>query len=605
MATIEYTQRMPGYKSFCLTLVFILGLCLGPASTIAETSQDALTLAVVQYPSPDPKDALIEKTAEALSIGLADHKLNVINVRFSDLRQLLIQKRIDFFIASPGIYRELIDVGARDLMTVTTSRYGSANRTEASAIISLAATPYDSIESINGKRVAVKSQTGFFSYYVPMREILHAGFKPEGFFSEEIAINVPNYAEQALKLLRSGNVDVVFLKHCLLEDHLTRHPEELGLYRLVVSKEQPGECKRSTRLYPSWVFATAKDLPADVSREILRILLNLRAKASDGSAVYWGNATDYSEVDGLYRDLKIGPFSYLRERTIKQLVTEYRPHILVGFLIVSAAFLHYLSVNWLVRKRTAELEAALEEQKRLKKRMIRLQQRMEKMQRLGVVSSVVSIFAHEMNQPLASAGFYLDSLRNLLNSKALSSEDTERAMQGINKQIRRCSEIIDRVRSFLKAEKRPLIKIDFSSLTDKAVRDFCVTQLVDIQLQTTIKPSLYVLGDRLELELVVVNLLKNAAEALRDIDHACIDVQLTSEKGKAVLRVNDNGRPIDSEMLKELGEALSTTKVSGLGLGLWVVKNIASRHNASVAFDRSGAGGVCAQFSISLIGEHA
>ena len=103
----------------------------------------------------------------------------------------------------------------------------------------------------------------------------------------------------------------------------------------------------------------------------------------------------------------------------------------------------------------------------------------------------------------------------------------------------------------------------------------------------------------------MVNLLKNAAEALRDIDHACIDVQLTSEKGKAVLRVNDNGRPIDSEILKELGEALSTTKVSGLGLGLWVVKNIASRHNASVAFERSSAGGVCAQFSISLIGEHA
>ena len=595
---------MPGIRTSCLLLLFVPFFYCSPIAANAETAE-ALTLAVVQYPSPDPKDALIEQTAEALSLGLADYKLNVINVRFSDLRQLLIGQKIDFFIASPGIYRELIVVGARDLMTVTTSRYRNANQTEASAIITLSSSPYDSIASIRGKRVAVKSQTGFFSYYVPMREVLHAGFETDGFFSDEIAINVPNYAAQALKLLRTGNVDVVFLKHCLLEDHLKRHPEEEGLYRLVVSKEELGECRRSTRLYPSWVFATAKELPADISREVLRILLNLRATASDGSAAYWGNATDYSEVDGLYRDMKIGPFSYLRERTIKQLVTEYQPHILIGFLLVVVGFLHYLSVNWLVRKRTAELEAALVEQKRLKKRMIRLQQRMEKMQRLGAVSSVVSIFAHEMNQPLASVGFYLDSLKNLLGSKVLSSEDAGCAMNGIEKQVRRCREIIERVRSFLKAEKRPFTEIDFSRLTENAVRDFCVTQLVDVQLQTSIEADLHVMGDQLELELVVVNLLKNAAEALRDVDSARIEVRLMQAEGKAILQVSDNGRPVESETLKELGESLSTTKVSGLGLGLWVVKNIATRHNAAVAFTRSASGGVCAQFTISLIGATA
>lgn len=591
---------MSSFKTSCLPLLFVLFVVCCPIAANTETA-DALTLAVVQYPSPDPKDALIEQTAEALSLGLADHKLNVVNVHFSDLRQLLIERRIDFFIASPGIYRELIDVGARDLMTVTTSRYRNANRTEASAIVTLSSLPYDSIEAIRGKRIAVKSQKGFFSYYVPMREVLQAGFKLEGFFSNEIVLNVPNYATQALKLLRTGNVDAIFLKHCLLEDYLTRHPEESGLYRLVVSKEAPGECKRSTRLYPSWVFATTKELPADISREVLRILLKLRATASDGSSVYWGNATDYSEVDGLYRELKIGPFSYLRERTIKQLAAEYRPHILIGLLLVVAGFLHYLAVNWLVRKRTAELETALEEQKRLKRRMIRLQQRMEKMQRLGAVSSVVSIFAHEMNQPLASVGFYLDSLKNLLGPKLFASDDALFATSGIEKQVRRCREIIERVRAFLKAEKRPLTEIDFSKLTENAVRDFGVTQLVDVQLQADITPRLHVMGDGLELELVVVNLLKNAAEALREIDHACIDVQLAAVAGKALLQVSDNGRPIESETLKELGESLATTKVSGLGLGLWVVKNIATRHNATVAFKCSASGGVCAQFSISLI----
>lgn len=113
------------------------------------------------------------------------------------------------------------------------------------------------------------------------------------------------------------------------------------------------------------------------------------------------------------------------------------------------------------------------------------------------------------------------------------------------------------------------------------------------------------MGDQLELELVVVNLLKNAAEALRDVDSARIEVRLMQAEGKAILQVSDNGRPVESETLKELGESLSTTKVSGLGLGLWVVKNIATRHNAAVAFTRSASGGVCAQFTISLIGATA
>lgn len=585
-------------------IIFLLAallLGLHPALALStEESAEELTLAVVQYPSPDPKEALIEKTAEALSFGLVNKKLNVINVRFSDLRELLLEKQIDFFIASPGIYRELIDVGARDLMTVATSRYPNANRTEAAAIITLSASPLDSIAAIRGKRAAVKSKTGFFSYYVPMREVLHAGFSPEGFFSNEVVINVQHFAPQALRLLRQGSVDVVFLKHCLLEGYLAEHPEERHDYRIIAPQSAPGECARSTRLYPSWVFATAKEVPADISRRVLGILLDVKATTSDGAVVYWGNATDYSEVDGLYRDLKIGPFSYLREWTIKRFWAAYKLPLLIGLGLAAVLFLHYISVNWLVRKRTAELEAALLEQKRLKKRMIRLTQRMDKMQRLGAVSSVVSIFAHEMNQPLASADFYLDSLKNMLRAAGGETADQAAAIDGIEKQTRRCRAIIERVRSFLKAEKRPLARLDFSDLAACAVRDFGTMQLIDVKLETSITPGLWVAGDRLELELVIVNLLKNAAEALHDAKSPRISVRLGASAGWAKLEVSDNGPPIEEDVLRALGESLSSTKTNGLGLGLWVVKGIAARHGASVSFGRSASGGVCAAFAIRL-----
>ena len=114
---------------------------------------------------------------------------------------------------------------------------------------------------------------------------------------------------------------------------------------------------RSTDLYPTWTMATTGTTDPRLSRLVTRVLLEIAPIGEDG--LYWGVATDYTPVDQLFRDLRIGPYDYLRHWTMERVVREYWPWLLIALMVLVGLLLHGVRVTQLVRVRAAELKDAL------------------------------------------------------------------------------------------------------------------------------------------------------------------------------------------------------------------------------------------------------
>jgi len=103
-------------------------------------------------------------------------------------------------------------------------------------------------------------------------------------------------------------------------------------------------------------------------------------------------------------------------------------------------------------------------------------------------------------------------------------------------------------------------------------------------------PALTVLGSRIRLEQILINLLQNALEATESIDNARVDVRVAEQGDMVVLSIADNGTGIPEDIRKQLFSPFNTSKESGLGLGLVISNDIASDYGGHIGVQSSGSG---------------
>ena len=121
---------------------------------------------------------------------------------------------------------------------------------------------------------------------------------------------------------------------------------------------------RSTELYPSWTMASTPATDPRVTRYIIRILFQIPPQGPDG--LYWSVATDFSKIDNLYHELKIGPYAHLQEWTWRRFFDEYGVELGFILLFVLGLIFHSFRSQQLVEKRTAALQEAMRTQEKLR-----------------------------------------------------------------------------------------------------------------------------------------------------------------------------------------------------------------------------------------------
>lgn len=222
-------------------------------------------------------------------------------------------------------------------------------------------------------------------------------------------------------------------------------------------------------------------------------------------------------------------------------------------------------------------------------------------ERLVALGEFASAIAHELNQPLAAIAAYSDACLRLLRSGAASASEIGEAVGKCREQAKRAAAIIARLRELLRHSSHERKAEDLGEIARSAVR-LAEPEAAESGaiLDTQLAPAPRVLADRVLIEQVLMNLLRNAMDAVREVDADRRRVTLSCRTtGDAVeVSVSDLGKGVPAEQRATLFEPFHTTKPGGLGLGLSICHSIIDAHGGRLSYAPSAAGG--SRFAFTL-----
>lgn len=536
------------------------------------------------------------------------------------LKASVARHEVEFFLASSGLYVELQRYGVRDIGTLVLAQMPDPNQCVAGVLVARAdRSDITDLASLKGKRAVSTDPANFMTFQTNMGEVAKAGFDPEGFFSSvEFTQNRPKAVIEAVV---NGRADVGLLRACMPEALVEKYPAWKGKLKVVNQQETPAGkrlgCAFSTELFPGWTVAVSNHTPAVITRHLATALLALSPEDTQGGYTI-SCATDFERVNEVFKRLKIGPYAYLRDWTVERVVTTYWPVLMLVLAGLLLWALHAWRLERLVVRRTAALAEALRREKEASDLARTTSEKLTRLERVGMIGKLSSVFAHEFVQPLSAMRYSARSLAKLMAREPVDKPLADRCLKELTEQLKLATSIIERVRSYAKEGADRSKPVDLAALVLDVRREMTESRRLkrDVAVRYVTPPDnrLLVAGDGVELRVLLMNLFKNAEEALSAAGLSDpIGVTIGRLEGKetretkeakaandaqapegAVLRlvVQNGGARLTDAQLAELAEPLATTKERGLGLGLLLCKSIAEVHRASIRFEAPEDGGV-------------
>lgn len=589
-----------------MILVMACLLGLGPSALAAPPVVRIGVLAPEGAPAAERE---WQPFASSLERALGDRGVRLQAYDLAGLRGAVERREVDFFIASSGFFVEMeAKSGAMRLATLESSPRLSPSHSVASTILVRADRgDLNRLTDLKGQRVMAVSEDAFSGYQLAWRELRRAGVEPRRDFAALIFSGFP--LNHIVEAVGKGEVDGGIVRACVLEHLVAAGRVKAGDFKVLgeVRGDELG-CRHSTPLYPDWSLAALRGTPYDLTRRVSHLLFSL----PPSNGVAWTVPTDYQPVHGVFRDLGIGPYAALGPRDLWSLLRDYWWGLALALLVLAAMAAHSVRVEVLVHRRTRELQAALEARQQAEEAARRQEEKLDHLGRLGVLGEMSSMLAHELAQPLAAIGNFARGMTYRIQGGRLDPAPLLEGCQTIEQQAERAARVMEQVRAF--SRKRPVRKapLDLCALARETVVLFrgMVARAPDIQLHcgpsgapgSGCLAGLTVEGDALQLQQVLLNLLKNAYDAARDLpeERRAISLILGRAPGRVTLAVADRGRGLAPGDRERLFEPFFTTKEDGVGLGLSMCQRILEAHGGAIAAHSPEDGGPGLVMEISL-----
>jgi two-component system sensor kinase FixL len=212
-----------------------------------------------------------------------------------------------------------------------------------------------------------------------------------------------------------------------------------------------------------------------------------------------------------------------------------------------------------------------------------LQDRLTHFSRLSTMGEMAAGLAHEINQPLTAIATYAQACQRFMRSSNRDDADVLEALGQINAQALRAGEVIRRLRNFVKNREVKREPVDCNRLLDD-LRTLAETdaRLHNVRLRIDAEPSLpTVYADPIQLQQVVLNLVRNAIDAMSEAPETRREVLLSTRRlpeGEIEIIVADHGSGLAPEAAEHLFNPFFTTKSGGTGLGLAISRSIVRAH---------------------------
>jgi C4-dicarboxylate-specific signal transduction histidine kinase len=225
--------------------------------------------------------------------------------------------------------------------------------------------------------------------------------------------------------------------------------------------------------------------------------------------------------------------------------------------------------------------------------------------RVTTMGQLAASISHEVNQPLAAVVNAAAACQRWLDRGTPNLDEARSAVKWITKEANRASDVIQRVRALANKSSIEKVPLDINDVVREIIA-LVQRELIShqVSLRTELAPALpMILGDRVQLQQVVINLVMNGIEAMQSITDRPRELVIRSrqdETPRVLVSVTDCGDGISAENKDRLFNAFFTTKSSGMGMGLSICRSIMEGHGGRLWATANVPHGATFQFTLPV-----
>lgn len=505
------------------------------------------------------------------------------------ISDMLADGEIDFLISESDFYASLaFEDKIKAIAMLWRAQAKSPSYSAASTIVVNAENEkiYTLTDIATGSyRVAATSSDSFAGFTIAKEPFAEKNLSWQAAFKNIVFTSNRNPLE-VLNAVKTGNADVGIVPACFIEQVMIRNQAHLSDYR-VINPQPVTEmaCQHSTNTYPSLMVSYRNGVDSNYILDMTNTLLGL--KLPFGTT--WSMPENTRELYDLMYHLRIGPYNNVTYSAIYRTFSENRTIFITAIFLIVAGFFYNLIISVEVASRTKALKRALAEKDRISKQQEQTNEYISRLERTGIVGQMSSMIAHELKQPLATVSNYSRGLLRRIERGTADKDTIVKILKEIEYHTERANDIVDHVRSYAKPHEVKREEHDLRDIVAKTVATFEKSGRTTVPVIVEGERHALVEADDWEIELALLNLLKNSADAfteihpaMRDEDEDVIRIRIEDHEDTWWIRVIDNAKLVDESFTEQFFQKLETTKSHGLGLGLSIVSSLAERHAGRV-----------------------
>ena len=253
------------------------------------------------------------------------------------------------------------------------------------------------------------------------------------------------------------------------------------------------------------------------------------------------------------------------------------------------------------------IEIDISKQKEMERKSDQLRNELAHVNRMASMGELAASIAHELNQPLTAIMSNAQAAQYFLKKKPSDTEETSAALTDIINDNRRASEIIKHLRQmFLKNDpiKTPININDLVVEVIKFMKIEAMNRGVSIEFKGNQAKLAMIMGSRIQLQQIMINIMMNAFDAMSDNDNGSRNLLIDISKNnddKLVVKFIDNGAGFIPEDINQIFDAFYTSKQKGMGMGLTISRSIIEAHGGKLEVMKNDNNGVTVYFTLPIV----
>jgi len=545
-------------------------------------------------------------TLSHLQLSIPKHTFRIEPYDLPELEQAVQAHTVDFILTNPGhtVYLGRY-YGISQFATVQALGSRDPSRSLGSTIFAREDRgDLQTVSDLEGAQILTVSRQAFGGFLIGWRTIVDA----LGNRASSISIDERGFPQDAIvEAVLSGEGDVGIVRSCLLEHLITSGRLKADEVKILSQRNEPRyNCAVSSDLYPGWAFSKHPQTSARLATDVARALYAMPSPENAIALDYdgWIAPVSYAPVEALYRELRITPFVPSTWTVLRTVMRENVEWFIFATLVAVLFLVHVARVEWLVRRRTRQLEVEEARRHNATERIRELEAETARAYRTNTMAEMAGGLAHELNQPIAAILNYAHALSELVKQEHIDPRLLEQTLDKIRTQGERAADVVRGIFNFLRNRPPNMAVSDLRDLVDQSLEFIGFNAAKHSCRLNWCRPADPIVAsvDEIQFQQVLMILVQNAMEASEAQPGARKEIQITlrQEFNRGILEVKDQGKGLDEEEINRAFDPFYTSK-SGLGLGLSVARTIVQRHHGALNLSSIKGEGTTATVRLPIV----